>query len=312
MANTSVTLTPAQIAALPPQEQAQHMRNLSPAQQQLVQQENQRNLVTANRRFMRNAIEHDAYMPVTGGSGSTAAYTAGSTLYFDFPKVPGYATAILISYTLSVTPASGTSATYALNAAAPWNIFNEVQVLYNGTQVRTHPYFLKVLDQLEGFMRPAQNAVLAGNADSTITGQINGSNPLTVGSANTWTGKMLLRLNALGPDTVPGILPISGVGNSPQLKLTCTPNFIGQDPLLNPISLSLAPVMQQPLQERLVQTSYSMMASHWITTRPYPLRGNMSPRCNTIGILRSLPLVPIPCSLKLSQQSSNTGMLSAS
>jgi hypothetical protein len=47
---------------------------------------------------------------------------------------------------------------------------------------------------------------------------------------------MLLRLNPLGEDTVPGVLPVSGVGNKPQVKLTCTPNFIGQDPLLNPIS----------------------------------------------------------------------------
>src|SRR5581483_11160013 len=39
-----------------------------------------------------------------------------------------------------------------------------------------------------------------------------------------------------GNDTVPGVLPANGVGNVPQIKLTCAPSFIGQDPLLNPIA----------------------------------------------------------------------------
>lgn len=239
MANTNATmmsLTPSQIAALPPDQQQQYMKGLSPAQQQLVQHEVQQQIISSNRAFMRKSVERTAYCPVTGGSGVTAAYTAGNTLYFDFPTVPGFAKALLITYNLTVNPATGTSAVYALNAAAPWNIFSELQVLYNGPQVRTHPYFLKVLDQTLGFCRGAQNAVLAGSADTGITTQINSSNPITVNTNNSWTGKILLRLNALGEDTVPGVLPISGVGNKPQLKLTCAPNFIGQDPLLNPLA----------------------------------------------------------------------------
>lgn len=240
MANVNTTmmsLTPAQIAALPPQEQAQYMRGLSPAQQALVQQEIQQQIISANRAYMRKSIEKTAYCPVTGGSGTSATYTSGQTLYFDIPSVPGFAKALLISYNLTVTPASGTSATYALTPAAPYSIFSEMQVLYNGPQVRTHPYFAcKVLDQLQGYMKGAQNSVLAGNADSTITSNINGSLPITVGSGNTWKGKMLLRLNALGDDTVPGVLPTAGVGNTPQLKLTCAPSFIGMDPLMNTLA----------------------------------------------------------------------------
>lgn len=236
MNTTMMSLTPAQVAALPPQEQAQYMRGMTPSQQQLVAMEQQRMLVDANRKFMRNSVERTAYCPVTGGSGTTASYSAGTTLYFDFPSVPGFAKALLITYSLTVTPASGTNATYAVNPAAPWNIFSELQVLYNGPQVRTHPYFLKVLDQTLGFGRGAQNAVIAGNNDNTVASNIVGSTPIVVGSGNTWKGKMLLRLNALGEDTVPGVLPIAGVGNKPQLKLTCAPNFIGLDPLLNPIA----------------------------------------------------------------------------
>lgn len=231
-----MTLTPAQISQLPPAEQAQYMRGLSPAQQQLVAAEVQQQIVSANRQFMRSSLERVAYMPVTGGSGVSATYSSGTTLYFDFPTVPGYAKGILITYSITVNPAAGAAATYAVNAAAPWNIFSELQVLYNGPQIRTHPYIMKLLDQSLGFLRGAQNRVLAGTNDATIAAAIVGQTNFTVGSNVTWTGKMYLPLNALGTDTVPGVLPIAGVGNKPQLKLTCAPSWLGQDPLLNVMS----------------------------------------------------------------------------
>lgn len=92
------------------------------------------------------------------------------------------------------------------------------------------------MDQLLGFSRGAQNRVLAGSNDATIASNIVGQVNFTVGSNTTWTGKLYLPLNALGIDTVPGLLPISGVGNKPQLKLTCTPSWLGLDPLLNVMS----------------------------------------------------------------------------
>lgn len=233
---TMMSLTPAQIASLPPQEQAQYMKGLSPAQQALVQQEVQQAIISGNRKFMRMSREKTAYCPVTGGSGTTATYSSGTTLYFDIPSVPGFAKALLINYNLTVTPAAGTGATYAVTPAAPFNVFSELQVLYNGPQIRTHPYFAcKVMDQLLGYDKFAQNAA-HGTADATINANINGGTPISVGAANTWKGKMLLRLNALGDDTVPGVLPCAGVGNKPQLKLTCAPAFIGMDPLLNPLA----------------------------------------------------------------------------
>lgn len=234
--NTMISLTPAQIAQLPPDEQQQYMRGLSPSQQQIVAMEIQNQVISANRSFMRNSIERTAYMPVTGGSGTTATYSSGTTLYFDFPTVPGFAKGILMTYSITVNPAAGSSATYAVNAAAPFSIFSELQVLYNGPQIRTHPIVCKVLDQTLGFSKGAQNRVLAGTNDATIAANIVGTTQFTVGSNTTWTGKIFLPLNVLGNDTVPGVLPIAGVGNKPQLKLTCTPNWLGQDPLLNVMS----------------------------------------------------------------------------
>lgn len=191
----------------------------------------------ANTNFMRNSIKKVAYCPVSGGSGTTASYSPGVTLTFDLPVIgSGYAKGLLINYNLSVTPATGTGATYSVNAGAPYNIFNLIQLNYNGSQIRTHPYILKLLDIMRNPLFGAQNSVLAGNNDATITSNINGGTPMTVGSANTWLGKLYLPFNAIAEDSIPGILPVMGVGNKPQIQLTCASAFMGVDPLLNPTS----------------------------------------------------------------------------
>jgi hypothetical protein len=231
---TMLSLTPAQVRTLPAADQAQYLKSLSPAQQALYAHEA---MISDNRLFMRKSLEKTVYCPPTGGSGITAAYLAGQTLFFDIPSIPGYAKALLITYNLSVTPAAGAGASYAVNKAAPFSMFSKLELDYNGPQVTTHPYFAcKLLDVTERNQVGAQGAVLAGNNDATVAAQVVGSTPINIGVANTWQGKMLLRLNPLGEDTVPGVLPASGVGNHPQLKLTCTPNFLGHDPLLNCIS----------------------------------------------------------------------------
>lgn len=191
----------------------------------------------ANRQFMQQSLEKVAYCPVTGGSGTTATYSSGTTLYFDFPQLGGaYIKALLISYALTVTPTSGGTNAYALNAAAQYAMFSEIKVDYGNTQVRTHPYFLKIIDQLRYMSSGAQNQVTSGQNDSLLTAQIASTTPLAVGSANSWKGKILLPLNALGDDSVQGLLPAMSVGNTPQLKLTCAPNFMGLDPLMNVVA----------------------------------------------------------------------------
>lgn len=193
--------------------------------------------IAANRAFMRGSLERTAYCPVTGGSGTSATYSPGQVLFFDLPVVgSAFAKALLITYSIQVTPTAGF--TYNANAAAPWNVFSEIKLDYGNTQIRTHPYFLKVLDQIQGTQAGAQNRVVAGTNDANIAAAIVDQMPLTAGSQTTWQGKMLLRLNPLGTDSVPGVLPIMGVGNKPQLKLTCAPAFVGNDPLLNPVSAS--------------------------------------------------------------------------
>jgi hypothetical protein len=185
--------------------------------------------------FMRS-LEKVMYCPVTGGSGASASYVPG-TLYFDLPVAPsGFAKGLLIRYNLTVTPATAGGAAYAVNQAAPWNIFSEAQIQYNGTQARTHPYLFKILDQTKGFQNGQRNQVIAGNNDSTIAASIVGSTPIVVNTANTWQGSMYFPLNALSEDSVAGILPVSGAGTKGQLKLTVPSTFLGNDPLLYPMS----------------------------------------------------------------------------
>lgn len=245
-------LTPAQIANLPSGQQSAYMASLSPAEKQLVAQEVANQKVAANRVFMRKAIERYAYCPVSGGSINTAIYQPGTTLVFDFPVVGGgYAKGLIIRYNINVTFATGTAAAYTINPAAPFNLFSELQIVYNGAQIRTHPYILKVLYQVEGYGKFAQqDAVIAGleniAAINTLLGvaapaagalQNTATLPVATG-AQTWSGMFYLPLNPIGLDTVPGLLPVMGVGNKPQIKLVCAPSFLGNDPLLNPVYAS--------------------------------------------------------------------------
>ncbi len=206
------------------------------AMQAFIQQQQQQALRKQDLDFMRS-LEQVLSCPITGGNGTTANYVVGSTLYFDIPVQPsGFAKGFIIKYNLTVTPATAGGASYAVNAAKAFAIFSEIQVQFNGMQARLHPYLLKVQDMVKGFLRGAQNDVLAGNKDSTIQQNIVGSTPVVVNTANTWQGQFYLPLNALSEDDVKGILPVSGAGTHPQLKFTTPASFMGNDPLIYPIA----------------------------------------------------------------------------
>ncbi len=231
-APTQMSLSPAQIMQLPPQQQQAYIASMSPQMQAIYHTEA---LNMGNADFMRNSVEQPIYCPVTGGSGTSAAYSPGTTLNFDLPNTDGYAKALLIRYNLAVTPAAGAAATYQLTPAAQWAIFSRLVLNYGGQQINTHPYFLKQLDMAGGRLEGAQNKVLSGQNDAIITGQIVDSTPLVPNVANTWSGFMLLRLNPISNESPYGLLPLNGQGNSPQMQLTCAPNLFGTDPLLNGI-----------------------------------------------------------------------------
>lgn len=250
-AQRGLLLTPAQIANLPATQQQAYMKSLSPSEQQLVAQEMQQQKNASNRQFLRKAIERYAYCPASGGSGNTQAYTVGTTLVYDLPTVGGgYAKGLLVRFSVNLTFAAGTGATYALNPAAPFNIFQEIDLLYNGQQIRVHPYVFKILDQAAGYAKyPQQNGVVANMQNSATVNTFEGVNAPTTGAitntfngavsgTTTWAGAFFIPFNALGLDTVPGLLPVMGVGNKPQIRLVCASAFMGNDPLLNPVYAS--------------------------------------------------------------------------
>lgn len=247
----NLVLSTAQIQQLPPDQKAAYMANLTPAEKQLVAAEEANSKAVANRAFLRKSFERVAYCPASGGSGNTQAYTVGTTLVFDMPVIGGgYAKGILIRFSINLTFAAGTGATYALNQAAPYNIFSEIQVVYNGQQIRTHPYIMKVLEQTAGYGKyPQQNGVVANMQNSATVNTFEGVNAPAAGAINntfngatsgttTWAGTLWLPFNAIASDTVPGLLPIMGVGNKPQIKLICASAFMGNDPYNNPVYAS--------------------------------------------------------------------------
>jgi len=205
------------------------------AQQSAAQQIAQ--IKAANHMFMQQSMEREAYCPVTGGNGQFATFVQNQTLYFDLPTLgSAYIKAFEITYSIVFTPAASGSASYVQNAAFPFNIFSQIKLDYGNTQINTHPYFLKQLDILQGIGRAPQQIVFSGNNDQAIANQLAGVlSSLTPGTQYTLTGKFLLRLNPIGEDTVPGLLPANTVGNTPQLKLTCA-TLMGPDPLVNPIN----------------------------------------------------------------------------
>lgn len=222
---TMLALTPAQIMSLPADQQQQYLAGLSPQMRAIYAQE----LVNmANADFMRNSLEKTAQCFVTGGSGQTAAWSAGTTLSFDLPTTQGFATGLLVQFNLTGTLATGTGAGYQPTANSLYSLFSRVELDYNGPQIVTHPVIFRDLDRSMGFARGVQNAVLAGFNDATISAHIAGTFPTQVG-ANTWRGYIYIPFNVISRESPYGLLPINGVGNRPQLKLTCNPNLFGTD-----------------------------------------------------------------------------------
>lgn len=237
-AGVAVSYTANQIADMPLEQQTSVMASLSPADQKAVQSAILNKTQRANRKFMQKSFRQYVSMPVSGGNVTTATYSAGQTLSFDFPLVTnGYALGVLVTVSMTVNPATGSSAAYAKNAAAPYNVFQEVDVFYNGSQIKGHPYIeSKVMSMLSGYQKGINNTVVAGQDNSTLDTTLAGSCPITVNTNNAWTFKMFIPFNKRGKDDIAGALPINGLGTRGQFKLTCASSFLGYDPLNNVIS----------------------------------------------------------------------------
>lgn len=193
-----------------------------------------------NREYMRRTIRHLAIAPQASGGALTQAFSNGQQLSYLIPSANnGFLEALRIRCNLTVDPATGTSATYALNAGAPLNVIDSMQIVFNGTQLNMRPFIRKVLRQLSGYAKSMEPvAPIGGNleVDAYIDGYITSTYPITVNTANVWNFEFRVPLNALHPQDARGLLPIMAPGTDVIVNIVCCTAPMGPDPILSPVT----------------------------------------------------------------------------
>ena len=184
-----------------------------------------------NREFLRRCQYKEAACVAQGGSFAPT-YAAGTTFTFEVPPIAGgIAQDVIIELDMSLTFAAGSSAVYALTAAGVLALIQQMQIQFNGTQMRTYPVIKYFWDTANGYDRAVINGVNAGYNDSGISNNIKSAFAVT-GTA-TWKLRIRIPLNALSADNPAGCLPVSGVGQQPQILLTTPAALLGTDALQN-------------------------------------------------------------------------------
>ena len=218
------------IAALPANQQAQAQASVAAMQRQM------------NRDYMARSIIMQAVCPPSSGSGTTQNYSAGADLMFNFPTAGGaFVRSLIVKLTLSVNPAVGTGATYALNAGGALSLIDRIRVNFNGTQHNFRPFILPFMEKMRGYLRNSTNAVLAGSSVTDVQNLLLSGVP-AVGAAvptgaTTWDIVFRVPLNMHDMDPK-GLLPSMGAGTQGQVEVVCAPNPLGPDPILNAISVT--------------------------------------------------------------------------
>lgn len=202
---------------------------MSPAQLQAAQQ-------SANWDYLRRSIQKYAVCPPAAGAGISQTYVAGQTLIYDVPTANGgYLDELLFECALTVNPATGTAAAYALNAGSPWTLFDRVIVEYGGRQIELRPYLLKVLAQLAGYERAFPEQVNSGQSVSFVSNTVWGTFAITVNTNNPWNFWFRIPLRML-PRRPAGMLPIMADSTRAQVKVVCASSALGPDPILNTVA----------------------------------------------------------------------------
>lgn len=230
-------MTTGQLAAMTPAQQQTYLNSLDAQTAASQAAALQQYKAQSNASYLALCAEKIATcFPASGGI--TANYTPGQTLIFNFPTASGgFAKDLLITLNINLTPAVGTGATYAWNAANIYALFNEFQILFNGTQARLRPYLLKVLEMGRARSNPQPGQVVAGNSIAAVSTALNNGLPtLTGGTAVQLNLVFRMPLNALHSLSPVGMLPIQGAGTKAQIVLMCSSAVLGPDPMMNAIA----------------------------------------------------------------------------
>lgn len=187
-----------------------------------------------NRSYMKNTIRKLSVCPQSSGGALSQTYTAGAQLPYTIPSAQNaFCEGIIIRLTATATFATGTSAVYGATAGAPYTLFDNIQVNYNGVQLRLRPYIMRELAKISGYQHQDWNtAPYVGNSISSLSSYLLSSVPVS-GSNQTITLEFYVPFNMLHPQDVRGLLPIMGGETQAQVIVTCAPQALGGDPILN-------------------------------------------------------------------------------
>lgn len=294
-------VTAAQLAAMTPDQRSAYLGTLDAQQAAQVQAQLVDYKTKSNARYLAQCVEKIAFCPPVAG-GITQPYAAGSSLLFNFPTASGaFAYDLIVTLALTVTPATGTSATYALNAAGIWALINEIQILFNGTQARIRPYIVKEYDILRGksAASPFGSTILAGQSVASIQSYLNSGTALTVGSGNTWNLVFRIPLNALHMHSAIGMLPIMGSGTKAQVNVILPSGALGVDPLLQ----AVAPTGGSGNAVTVTGTVKVEVAYHDGTHLGNPTPMNLDPTgIPTCQYIFDTPLTPLSAGLIMRQR----------
>jgi len=182
--------------------------------QQLAQVQRQQ-----NHAFMALTVNKEALAMQSNGGALKQTFAAGQPLTYTIPTANNaYLTGFWVQCLLTVNCATGSSATYALNAGAPLTVLDSIQVQYGGQQHNFRPYIWKYMSQMRGQNgEPQPRSVVAGQVDSYLQGYYNGA-PFNVAPGNnTWNFSFYVPMNMINPQDVKGILPIQQGDTSCQI-----------------------------------------------------------------------------------------------
>lgn len=234
-------LTNSELAAMSVQARQAYFNQLPPDQQQSARAAWDASRISMNREYMKRTIRHLAIAPQASGGAVTQPFANGQMLsYLVQSANNAFLEGLRFRLVLTVTPATGTSATYQLNAGAPLNVIDSIQLLYNGTQLNIRPFIRNELKLMSGYAITGEpSGPLGGNLGiDTYIDQFETLNtyPITAGAGNTWNLEFRLPLNALHPQDARGLLPIMAPGTDVLINVMCCGAPMGPDPILSPLS----------------------------------------------------------------------------
>lgn len=233
-------LTNSELAAMSVQARQSYFNQLSPDQQVSARAAWDSSRIQMNREYMKRTLRHLAIAPQASGGAVTQPWANGQMLSFLVQSANNaFLEGLRIRMALTVTPAVGTAATYQLNAGAPLNVIDSIQIQYNGTQLNLRPFIRNELKLLSGYAITGEpTAPLGGNlgVDSYIDVYETTTFPITAGAGNVWNYEFRLPLNALHPQDARGMLPIMAPGTDVLVNIMLAGAPMGPDPILSPVS----------------------------------------------------------------------------